>query len=546
VREVAHIGATIGREFSFELLRALYPESEDRLHRALQELVESEFVFRRGSAPRTIYRFKHALVQEAIYGSLLRDQRKQLHRKIAAALERQFSEIVGAYPEVIAHHWAQAGSPREAISYWMKGGQTTLGRSSIKEALANFHHALNSLIDLSDSKERVRLEIDVRIALAAAYIVQYGYTSSDAAVHLERAGELCVTCGMNDKLLPILHSQYVAAISRDIPESLSIAQRMVDIADQPVSRLMSHRALGQSLFFCGRFSESRDQLLFARDQLSSMPSNAEGFTYDPRISVLTSLANLAYTTLALGYPDAARRYSRESIEGLNSEATPLTHVAVLHHACVLQWMLDDAAHLETIAKRMSDIATEENFALFRDAGLLFSAIAACHLRLSDETIGQLDAGMEALKRSGTYLHIPMALMERARACNQMGIHAEVDALIKESFSTMEITGETWCEAEMMRMDAEIHWSHHRDQGHAEERYQEALKKAHKQGARWWILRTGTSLARLWSGQQKYTSAQELLAPIMAEFTEGFDVPAIKNGGALLREVGEAASVARTD
>jgi predicted ATPase len=190
VRQVAQTGAAIGREFSYQLLRAVSRLDRDELQAALDRLVASELVFQRGAPPEAVYSFKHALVQDAAHGSLLRSARQQLHARIAETLETHSRELVDSQPEIFAQHYAEAGLVEKSVAYWGKAGRRSAARSATPEAAAQFQKGLDQLALLSDTRERQHQELEVRSGLGAALMIVKGYAAPETGDNYARAREL--------------------------------------------------------------------------------------------------------------------------------------------------------------------------------------------------------------------------------------------------------------------------------------------------------------------------------------------------------------------
>ena len=238
VRQVAQIGAAIGREFSYELLRAVSRLPEDELHAALARLVASELVFQRGAPPDAVYSFKHALVQDAAHGSLLRGTRQQLHAQIAEALEAHAPELMDSQPELFAQHYAEAGLVEKSVSYWLKAGRSSSARSANLEAIAYLRRGIEATAGFGNAADRDRMELDLQCALGPCVIATQGPISDQARATFARAHELCERLDNPPQHLTVL---YWLAVAHGVRGELSKAAR------QPKrgSFLPKHAAIGQ-------------------------------------------------------------------------------------------------------------------------------------------------------------------------------------------------------------------------------------------------------------------------------------------------------------
>ena len=319
VKEVAQTGAVIGREFSFELLAAVSPLPRDELSHALDQLVAADLVFQRGTPPEATYVYKHGLVQDAAYGSLLRSRRQVLHARIAAALEKQVAEPIGVQPEVVAHHWANAGLPDRAIDHWARAGQHALGRSATSEALAHFNAALVELGKLPASVERDRRELAVQRALGSALVAAHGFAATPTGRAYERALELTERLGELSELFPVLYGLCLYHLyGAELAAANADAQRLIDLAKAGNDHgflFFAHRAAGVSALPVGRFAEARTHLERALSLYRPKEHRAPAFVYafDPRVVCLDYLAR---SLLPLGQVGrGARRQRRGARRG---------------------------------------------------------------------------------------------------------------------------------------------------------------------------------------------------------------------------------------
>ena len=264
VRRVAQIGAAIGREFSYGLLRVVSRLPEDELQTALARLVASELVFQRGTPPDAVYTFKHALVQDAAHGSLLRSARQQLHAQIAEALETHFPELMESQPELFAQHYAEAGLVEKSVAYWGKAGHSSAARSAMAEAAAQFQKGLDQLALLPDTPERQRQELEFCSALGAVLQAVKGYAAPETGHAYARARELWEQLGSPAEFLQIPYGQSLYHMVRG---ELDLAQRL----DEDLLRLsrqrndsaglvLGHLSSGRNLMLAGRFASSRSHL----------------------------------------------------------------------------------------------------------------------------------------------------------------------------------------------------------------------------------------------------------------------------------------------
>jgi predicted ATPase/predicted negative regulator of RcsB-dependent stress response len=540
VKEVAQIGAALGREFSHTLLAAVADRPEPELQAALDQLVASELVFRRGAPPEATYSFKHALVQDAAYGTLLKSRRQQLHGRILQVLEERFPETVDSQPELLAHHCTEAGSIEQAVHYGYKAARQAMERSALVEAAAQLTQALGLLAGLPPSPDRDHKELDLQIALGAALIATKGWAVPEVERTYARARELCTGDDLIPQLLAALYglflhhlhwsSKHVAL--RIAGEILRLAERQQDVAAQAVG----HRCMGVSLLFHG-------QLLPALTHLERTLA-----LYDPahRISPVylagpdTRVACALFTALILllrGYPDQALVRNREALAAAYELDHAFTTSQALYLTCWLHQVRGEPRAVEGRARALMELATERSLSAWLADGTVLHGWAVAEAGETDRGMAQLRQGLAAKETIGVQQHTPGFLGLLAGL--QLGIKNSREALdvLDEALARVDQLEERWFEADLLRLKGQallVMSPEHA--GEAETCYQQALAVARDQGARLWELRAATSLARLWRDQGTRTEARDLLAPVYGWFTEGFETADLKDAKALLDEL----------
>jgi tetratricopeptide (TPR) repeat protein len=328
VKEVAQIGAVIGREFSHQLLAAVAPMSANLLGDALEQLVNSELVFRRGTPPEATYSFKHALVQDAAYQSLLKSKRQQLHARIAQALEQQFSDVGDAAPEVLAQHLTDAGLMAQAIPYWRRAGELAATRSANVEAIAHLGKGLELVRTLPNAPEYVAEEFALLLAIGGPLIASKGYAAPEVERTYSRAWALCDQLGRSAELFPVLRGLWNYHQVRGEPERVyDLAERLVVLAEEqgaPLRRALARRARGTALFLLGRFADATaalDEGIAIDDAVAAWEDPAHLLLYTERAGVVCRLYS-AWTLWFLGYPDPRWRGSKLVSPSANASRTP--------------------------------------------------------------------------------------------------------------------------------------------------------------------------------------------------------------------------------
>jgi class 3 adenylate cyclase/predicted ATPase len=538
VRHVAQIGAAIGREFSYPLLRAVSRLSDGELEAALARLVASELVFQRGAPPEAVYAFKHALVQDAAHGSLLRSSRQQLHAQIADALQTHSPELMESQPELFAQHYAEAGLVEKSVEYWGRAGRRSAARSAMAEAVAQLQKGLDQLKLVPETPERQQQELEFCSSLGAALRFVKGQAAPEMGHAFARARELWEQLGSPSEFLHIPYGQSFYHIYRG---EFDLAQRL----DEDLLRLsrqrndvaglvLGHASSGRNLMYAGRFASSRSHLEQAVALYDPISHGSLGYQTgsNPRRG---ARGQLGIVLFCLGFPDQALAQINAGI----TEALTLAHSsslsASLAQGCRLLSLSGDNAALDERAGHLIAVAIEQGFPLYRALGTIYRGWAKVRTGDVPEGISLLRMGSSAYSASGAETRISYHIALLAKACEIAGQIEEALTLLDDALQIVERTGERWFVAELNRKKGELLLR----QGHteaAEELYCKALSIAAEQEAKLWELRAAASLARLRRDQGRHAEARDVLAPVYNWFAEGFDTPDLKDAKALLDEL----------
>jgi len=537
VKQVAQIGAVIGREFCYGLLCTVSRLPEDVLDTALTRLVSSELVFQRGTPPDAVYAFKHALVQDAAHSSLLRNARQQLHAQIARALETQSPELMDTQPELFAQHYAEAGLAEKSVVYWGKAGHRSAARSALAEAAAQFYKGLDQLSLLPDTPERKRQALEFWSALGAVLLVIKGYGAREVGDAYARARKLWEELGSPSEFLriPFGQSRYLASSGE-----LDLAQRL----DEDLLRLsrrrndsaglvLSYNSTGRNLMLAGRFALSRSHLeeVLAFYDPTAHSSLVHEAGIHPHVN---SRSNLGIVLFCLGYLDQALATSNTGI----AEARKLAHQPSLAHSLAhsarLLSLIGDSAALAQRTDQLITVTTEQSFPQWRAHGAIYRGWIK--VRKGDLVAGiSLLSSGSAGSRAAAAVWAPYHMALVATAYGTAGQIGEGLSLLDGALQIVERTGERLLEAELNRQKGELLLR----QGHveaAEELYCKALSIAREQEAKLWELRAAVSLAQLRRDQGRSAEARDILAPVYGWFTEGFDTQDLKEAKTLLDDL----------
>jgi predicted ATPase len=541
VRLVAQIGAAIGREFPYALLRAVSRLPEDELQAALARLVASELVLQRGTPPDALYSFKHALVQDAAHDSLLRNVRQQLHAQIAEALEVHSAELMDSQPELFAQHYAEAGLIEKSAAYWGKAGYRPAGRSAMAEAAAQFQKGIDQLALLQDTPERQRQELEFSSALGAVLQVVKGFAAPETGRAYARARELWEQLGAPAEFLRVPFGQSLYHMNRS---ELDLALRF----DEDLRRLsrqrndsaglfLSHQSFGRNLLFSGRFALARSHLeeaialydpIFPRRLVHQSGTSPQ----------MASQAFLGNVLFCLGYPDQALSRSNASIADARSLAHPPSLALSLSIGSRLLSLVGVNAALDERAGELIAVAIEQGFAYWRALGTAYRGWVTVKNGDVAEGISRLRIGSAAYRATGSEAWTPQIIALLAGACEIAGQIQEALTLLDDALQMIDRTEERWFAAELNRQKGQLLLQQGQAEA-AEELYCKALSIAQEQEAKPWELRPAASLARLRRGQGCRAEARDLLVPAYGWFTEGFDTPDLKEVKALLDELARA-------
>jgi DNA-binding winged helix-turn-helix (wHTH) protein/tetratricopeptide (TPR) repeat protein len=534
VREVAQIGAALGRHFSHELIGAVAPMPQRQLDRALARLVGAGLIYRHGTPPYADYSFKHALVQDAAYSTLLRGRRRQLHGRIATILEERFPEIVAAQPALLAHHCGAAGLTEKAIEYWLAAGRHAWAHSAVAEAAALLRRGLALVPNLPDGEWGRERELDLQIALGQALTASRGYTTPGVGEAYGRARKLASALNRPRALLFAVYGQWLYHLTRaDLKRARRLTAEMRGLAEDSGdvrADLLSRYANGYSCLRLGEFAVAREDLeqglvLFDPAERSFY---AEVLPFDPLVAFLVVSA---FVLLRQGLLDQAMARIDAGLAEARRLCHPFTLALALAWTWLTMWSRGSEPHvLLRYADEAVALTTEHGLGVYRATALMQRGWCLAALGHADDGIMVLSSGLAGLVDSG--FNTQQFRMLLSDACRMAGRgNAALDHL-GEAQRLAEGTEDRWFLAETLWLRGDVLLAMGDSPG-AEASYQGAMAIARQQGAKFSELRAATSLARLWRDQGKRMRAHNLLAPLYGWFGEGFDMPVLKEAKTLL-------------
>jgi class 3 adenylate cyclase/predicted ATPase len=541
VKALAQLGATLGREFSYELLRAVAPWNEATLQQGLHQLVAAEFLYQRGLPPQATYLFKHALIQDTAYQSLLRSTRQQYHQRIAQVLAAQFPETAETQPELLAYHSTEAGLSAQAILYWQQAGERALQRSANFEAVSHVTRGLEVLIALPETRERTHQELALQLTLGPALAATKSQQAPETARTYARACELARQIGDTPRRFPALWGFWYAHMAqgqwqraRELGEEfLGLAQQRQD----PLLLVEGHRMLGNTVWWQGELAQTYTHVKAALALYDPEQHRAQAVRYGQDSGVVCGLLE-SWILWMLGYPDQALRSKEETLVLARRQGHPLTLAVALLWSAMLLQLRREPQVAQAQAEEARALCAEQGFLWYGAWGLMPHGWALVEQGQVAEGLSQIREAIAAARTTGAGVgRSPWLLATLAEAYGQAGQSAEGLCTLEEALETVQTRGEHLYESEVYRLKGELLLQQSpAQQGKAEEQLQQALAVARHQQAKSLELRAAMSLSRLWQQQGKQAEAHALLAPVYGWFTEGFDTADLKDAKALLHEL----------
>jgi class 3 adenylate cyclase/tetratricopeptide (TPR) repeat protein len=533
VREVAQVGAVLGREFSYELLHAVSPFNEAMLQQGLRQLVEAELVYQRGLPPQARYVFKHALIQDVAYQSLLKSTRQQYHRQIAQVLEGRFPETVETQPELVAQHYTAAGLIEQAIPYWQQAGERATRRSAYAEAISHLTKGLELLKTLPDTSEHTQQELTLQLALNDALYPVKGYTAPEVEKAATRALVLCQQLGETPQLVPMLDRLVIFYFTRgEVPRARELAEQMVRLAQSvqdPYLLSLAYAKLGFPLYLLGELTLARTYVergIALYDPQTHPRSTVS--TADPGVDCLSFAS---WTLWHLGYPEQALKRSQEAV-ALAKGLHPFGLAVALGFAALFHLYRREELLARERAEAVMTLATEQGFPYWLAVGKLVRGWALAEQGQVHESIAQIRQGQ-------TSFFAPVVLAE---AYGKGGQVEEGLTVLAKALASMGRTGMRVYEAELYRLkgtltlQSKVPSPKSQVEEEVETCFRQAIDVARRQQAKSLELRAVMSLARLWQSQGKRKESHRMLVEIYGRFTEGFDTKDLQEAKALLEEL----------
>jgi class 3 adenylate cyclase/predicted ATPase len=536
-KEIGQIGAVLGREFGYDLIEhvALRPAAELRV--GLDRLAEAGLLFCRGVAPHSSYLFKHALVQDAAYGTLLRIRRQELHARVVVVLEQHFADILERQPELLAHHLTGAAEAERSVVQWLKAGQHAAARSAHAEAIGHFNRGLAALGSVPEEPRRDRQEIELQLGKGLSLLTAEGFSSAEAVVAYARAKDLSERTGDSNHLFVALWNLWMTTAVRSPDAARPLSSRLLTLAKAQEDiglRLQAHHSAWFTHFNAGEPSPARSHSDEGRRLYDIEQHRSLAFLYGGHDAGVCARNYGAFVKWLLGYPDEALASSNDGVRLAERLGHPLSLEHALLYQAVLHLFRREPGPAFQRANDAEALAGEQRLALLMDANILRGNALLAQGAI-EEAGGSTRAGLAARQGMSWQLFYPYHLALASEVLERLGNSDAALVALAEAEAASETSGQRWWEAEIRRLRGVCLLSQ-KGVAESEACFQRSIGIARRQQAKSLELRAAMSLARLWGERGRRAEAHELLAPVYGWFTEGFDTADLKEAKALLAEL----------
>jgi serine phosphatase RsbU (regulator of sigma subunit) len=541
VREVAHFAVTLGREFDYEMLAAVSCADAEVLQAELSKLESAEILFRQGQPPHSTYWFKHALLEEAIRGTLDSPRQRQLHQQIAETIEAGFPHIVETKPELLAQHFTEAQLAEKAVAYWLQAGRRSHERFANVEAISHLTKGLELLHTLEESPARDSREVELLGPLGTACIAAHGYAAPQVGPVFHRARELSARLDKTPQAFAMMRGHFAYQIVRgNFRLCADLAVHAVQFATEANDAGMLMEALfleGITQFYRADFASAHDCFAQALANYDDRSRTEFWATLTGENSGITHRCYLALACWHLGSPDRALALNGEALDLARAIQHPFSLEYALHHTGWLHQHCRLAAGTEAAGEEEMRIAAGQGFVFWHASGTLFRAAGLLLHGQLEKGLLQFQQGLAAYRATGANLGLPYYLGILGEAFTKARRFDDSRRVIAEALDLVEQNDERFHEAELHRLHGELHLAESHDEAAASACFQRAIELARQQGSRAWELRATASLARLWHRQGRQHEAFNSLTAAFEVFREGFATPDLAEAAALLRDWG---------
>jgi class 3 adenylate cyclase/predicted ATPase len=537
VREVAQIGAVAGREFHYELLNAVAGLPKQKLDEALDQLVRSELIFCRGEIPHAIYTFKHALVRDAAYAGLLKSRRVHMHAAIAKALEQEFPEVVQTQPEIIAYHYAEAGSYEKALHYWHDAGKKSVARSAHNEAVGHLEQGLKLIPNIDDPMLRNKSELLLQTLLGNTLRSIKGWSTDSVKHAYTRALQLCKETGLDEHAFPAVFGLWTwNFLHATFSEAQALAEYLLNTAhvlDDSVYKVLAHEALGFTLFARGNFTAAHAEL----ERSISFCEDSKGTAYldlsaqDPRVHVRS------YDGMALwmlGYPDRASRICAEARRYADASRHPFSQAIVRSVSLRVHQFRGEAAVVASQADAAIAFCEEHEFVHYLAMARILRGWATATQGEFEKGIAEIQEGLKKERATGALLLDSYSLGLLADACIRNKRYEQAfEFLERARLRVDDENSERFYAAEIYRLLGETYLRLNQNRDQAKHYFSKGLNIAREQQAKSFELRLCLGICDLYERGENAENYRSVLSQIYGSFSEGFDTPDLVKAKAML-------------
>jgi serine/threonine protein kinase/predicted ATPase len=540
-RELAQLAATLGREFSYEMLEAVAAVAQSTLEVELAKLIHAEILFQKGRPPHSTYLFKHALLEDALYNSLIKGKRQQFHGRIAEVLETRFPQTVKTKPELLAHHFTEAGLIEKSIGYWLAAGLNAQEQFANLEAVSHLTRGLELLKTLPESPERDINELLLLNPLGSAYQANRGYAAPEVGPTFERARELCQKTGQTSQLFEVMWGNWTWHLVRgDLRLCMDLAAEMMALGQESQDRGMimeAYVAPAVTLFYRGEFAGCQKH---CEEAIANYEDLEQCRIWSLKLGQNAAVVLRCYLSLALwhlGYPDQAVRTNEEMLALARQIGHPFSLCHGLHFTGWLYQNCRLGDKLRAAGEEEIAIAVEQGFALWESTGTFFKGAGMLLQGDLEGALPLLEKGPQSFKAIAAALTLPGQFGVLANAYIKAGKLEQAREVLDEGLALAEEHDDRAAEVELHRLKGELLLLNPGDQSAGEACFHKAIERARAQQSRGRELRATISLASLWQKQGRRQEAQSVLATVYSAFTEGFTMPDLVEANELLKSLG---------
>ncbi len=525
VKEIGQIGAAIGREFSYSLMREVAGRSEPALKQALAQLEEAELVFRQGEPPEAVYTFKHSLVRDAAYESLLKSRRQQLHGQIARKMEEKFPDVVSSQPEIVAHHFTEAGLVEPAIDYWLKAGNLALNRAE-NAAVGHLERGLKLIPGIDNPMQRNKLELLLQTSLGNSLRTTTGWSSDSVKHAYTRALQLCKESGLDEHTFPAVFGLWTWNFLRAaLPEAQALAEYLLNSAeriDDSVCRVLAHEALGFTSFAQGKFATAHTEL----ERGIGLCEDGKAAAYfdlsaqDPRVHVRSYDA---MTLWFLGYPDRALRLCAEAHRYSDVSRHPFSEAMARTISLRVHQLRGEAAIVASQANGAITLCEEHEFVHYHAMALILRGWASAQQGEFEKGIAEIQEGLKKERAMGALLFDSYTLGLLVDACIKNKRYGQALEFLEQAQLRLEEEGaECFYAAEIYRLRGETYLRSNQNLDQAQHYFSQGLEVARGQKAKSLELKLCLSICELHDLGKSADKCRSQLSKVYESFSEGFD------------------------